>query len=106
MPNRKQQIQKLFTQKQGGLILKMQRFYNGQVSIERALMHYGIAPFTQRNRNCIEMASEVKWFREWAEKIPWFEVRECPTIKNGSDSKSWKLVLLADNLPQVEEVAS
>ena len=105
MPNTKQQTIKRFTQKQGGLITKMQRFYNGKVSIERALMHYGIAPFTRRSRNCTEMASEVKWFREWAETIPWFRVEECPAIKNGSDSKSWKLILIAENLPQ-EEVAS
>lgn len=107
MPTPKQQTLTRFTQKQGGLIAKMQRFYGGEISIERALMHYAIAPIKQTNtRNYSHLAPEAKWLREWAEKIPWFEVRECCVLKNGNDSKSWKLVLIAENLPQRQEVAS
>lgn len=96
MATQKQQMLSLFTAGQSGLVQKMDRFYGGQLSLERALMHYGISP-----NNPDDYANRL--LKQWARKHPLLRVQRCKVFRNAKDVPGYKLVL---NQPSEKAIAS
>ena len=98
MPTVRQQRMQAFDRNQLSLITKLQRYYGGSISAERAIINAGLAPFKANDRK----SAAFDCLKEWAEKQPWLRIEEVLTHRRAKDVVSFKLVLIPENLPTQE----